>query len=103
MESRKVTKNDIVESVYARTKIERKVVQDIFDCIMGCLKSSLESGAVIELRGFGTFEPRLRSGRARARNPKTGEAVSVEPHYVVAFRAGKDLKKSLSELPVEKK
>ena len=64
------------------------------------MKSSLSEGKVIELRGFGTFEPRLRKGRENARNPKTGEILSSSPHYVVAFRSGRELKKSLLELPV---
>ncbi|MBP5176790.1 MAG: HU family DNA-binding protein, partial [Treponema sp.] len=47
-------------------------------------------------------EPRLRKGREKARNPKTGESLSVAPHYVAAFRAGQELKNALWELPVEK-
>ena len=41
--------------------------------------------------------------KEKARNPKTGEILSVEPHYVAAFRAGQELKKALMEIPVEKK
>ena len=62
------------------------------------IKKSLENGSTIELRGFGTFEPRLRKGREKAHNPKTGEILSVAPHYVAAFRAGQDLKKALWNL-----
>ena len=50
------------------------------------------------MRGFGTFELRLRKGREKARNPKTGAPVSVEPHYVAAFRSGQELKNALWEL-----
>jgi integration host factor subunit beta len=66
------------------------------------LKKALKHGATLELRGFGTFEPRLRKGREKARNPKTGERLSVPEHYVAAFRAGRDLKSAMWELPVEK-
>ncbi|MBR1402686.1 MAG: integration host factor subunit beta [Treponema sp.] len=103
MSVKKVTKNDIVDNLHANTKIEKKVIQEVFDNVLGELKNALKNGATVELRGFGTLEPRLRNGRSKARNPKTGEILSVQPHYVAAFRAGQELKKSLMEIPVEKK
>ena len=102
MSSKKVTKYDLVESVYQNTKCEKRVVQDIVENLLSELKDALKDGATIELRGFGTFEPRLRKGRSRARNPKTGEQLSVAPHYVAAFRSGQELKKALWNLPVKK-
>ena len=75
----KLTKIDLVESVYLNTKIEKQDVQKVIDNLLEQLKSSMSDGKTIELRGFGTFEKRLRKGRAKARNPKTGEIVSVEP------------------------
>ena len=101
MSANKVTKYDLVEAVYQNTKHEKRVVQDIVDGLLEQLKCSLQKGNTIELRGFGTFEPRLRKGRAKAHNPKTGEQLSVAPHYVAAFRSGQDLKKTLWNLPVD--
>jgi len=101
MSSKKVTKYDLVESVYQNTKCEKRVVQDVMENLLVELKNALKDGSTIELRGFGTFEPRLRKGRSRARNPKTGEQLSVEPHYVAAFRSGQELKKALWKLQVE--
>lgn len=100
MSSKKITKYDLVEAVYQNTKSEKKVVQEVVENFLLQLKESLKNGNTIELRGFGTFEARLRKGRAKARNPKTGEQLSVAPHYVAAFRAGQELKKSLWDLPV---
>ncbi|MCR5606731.1 MAG: integration host factor subunit beta [Treponema sp.] len=104
MSQKKVTKYNLVESVYQKINIkcEKRVVQEVIENLLDQLKESLKDGATIELRGFGTFEPRLRKGRAKARNPKTGEQLSVAPHYVAAFRSGQELKKALWELPVEK-
>mgnify|MGYP002626539135 CR=1 FL=1 len=101
MSSKKVTKYDLVEAVYQNTKCEKRVVQNVVEEILEQIKESLKDGNTIELRGFGTFEPRLRKGRSRARNPKTGELLSVAPHYVAAFRSGQELKKALWDLPVE--
>ncbi len=103
MISRKITKYDLVESVYQNSKQEKKDIQQIVDCLVGELKKSLSRGFTIEIRGFGTFEPRFRKGRASARNPKTGDVAESRPHYVAAFRAGKELKNALLNLPVEEK
>jgi len=100
MKSNKKTKYDLVEAVYNDTKYEKKVVQSVLESLLSEIKDSMKEGSTIELRGFGTFEPRLRKGRKKARNPKTGEIVSVAPHYVAAFRAGQDLKKSLWDYPL---
>lgn len=64
----------------------------IVDSFLGELKEAIVEGSVIELRGLGTFEVKERKGRERARNPKTGESVSVENHGVATFRPGKELK-----------
>ena len=103
MNSKKVTKFDLVESVSLKTKYEKKTIQNVLETLLENIKTSLKDGATIELRGFGTFEPRLRKGRSRARNPKTGEQLSVAPHYVAAFRSGQELKNALWELPVSAK
>jgi integration host factor subunit beta len=99
---KKVTKFDLVEAVYENTSYDKKVVQTVIDNFLEEVKNSLKDSSTIELRGFGTFELRLRKGKESARNPKTGDKVSVAPHYVAAFRSGQELKNSLWNLPVEK-
>lgn len=96
--SDKVTKTNIIDSIYEKEKYERQDIAYIVDAFLEEVKKSLENGSTIELRGFGTFEPRLRKGKNSARNPKTGETVCVEPHYVAAFRAGQSLKENLWDL-----
>ncbi len=103
MAAKKVTKYDLVESIYKDTdyKYERRIVQDVVEHLFDKIKNSLGSGETIELRGFGTFEPRLRKGRTKARNPKTGEEISsIAPHYVAVFRSGQELKKTLLGLEI---
>ena len=95
----KRTKSDIVDAIYEKTGSDLKEVRAIVDIFLDMTKDALEVGQSVELRGFGTFEIRARKGRAKARNPKTGEIVSVEDHSVVAFRAGKDLKSAVWDIP----
>ena len=51
----------------------------------------LKKGEKIQLVGFGTFEIRERSEK-QARNPRTGETMTVPASKVPAFKAGKALK-----------
>ncbi len=98
MPVKKKTKTDLVDCVYEKTSCKLNTVRSIIESFIDELRSSLENGYTIELRGFGTFELRERKGRECARNPKTGEKVSVENHSVIVFRAGRDLKKAVWDL-----
>jgi len=93
MSINKFTKADIVDAVYDKTGMNRKDVGMVIDLFIREVKAALMKRQVIELRGFGTFEIKMRKARLRARNPKTGEIISVRPHGNVAFRPGRDLKR----------
>lgn len=102
MSGSNITKSDLVDAIYKSIDLEKEVIQTVVDNFLLQTRIQLEAGRTIELRNFGTFEARLRKGRASARNPKTGKPVSVRPHYVAAFRAGQILKEKLFNLPVKK-
>jgi integration host factor subunit beta len=89
----KLTKAEIIESIYQEVGISRKSIHRVLDCFFTEIKQALQQDRIVELRGFGTFEIRTRKGRERAHNPKTGEIVSVNNHGVAVFRPGKELKK----------
>jgi integration host factor subunit beta len=88
----KFTKADIVDAVYDKTGLNRKDVGKVIDLFIREVKNALLKRHVIELRGFGTFEIKIRKARLRARNPRTGEIISIRPHGNVAFRPGRELK-----------
>ncbi|ORC38267.1 HU family DNA-binding protein [Marispirochaeta aestuarii] len=90
--SNKLTKAEIIDSIFEKTGVNRKDVHRILDEFFDQLKDGLQEDRVVELRGFGTFEIRTRKGREKARNPKTGEIVPVSAHGVAVFRPGKELK-----------
>ena len=92
MAGNKLTKAEIIESIYEKLGINRKDIHNMVDEFFEEIKAGLSDGKVVELRGFGTFEIRTRKGKERARNPKTGEIVPVSAHGVAVFRPGKELK-----------
>jgi integration host factor subunit beta len=102
MDERKITKIDILDSIYQRTGVNRKEIREVIDLFLDAIKGALVKGTVVELRGFGTFEARIRKGRSKARNPRTGMPVSVSSHGVAAFRPGRELKRDVWTLGAEK-
>ena len=91
----KLTKAEIVDAVYNKTGINRKDIRVVVDLFLEEVKGALVSQKTIELRGFGTFEIKIRKGRQKARNPKTGEILSTNSHGIAAFRAGRELKQDV--------
>lgn len=63
--------------------------------ILGAVASPLNRGDRVEIRGFGSFALNYRPPR-NARNPKTGEKVSVPGKQVPHFKAGKELRESIN-------
>lgn len=85
-----MTKKEIVKQISEElglTQLKTKeIVQKTFDAIIDTLLSE----GRIELRNFGVFEVKRRKAR-KARNPRTGEKVDVEPKNVVTFKPGKEM------------
>jgi integration host factor subunit beta len=92
MERIKHTKTELIDAVYEETGLNRKDIRSMLDAFIKTVKGALAANIVVELRGFGTFEVRIRKGRRKARNPRTGEAVSVNAHGIAAFKPGRELK-----------
>ncbi|MDR0569498.1 MAG: integration host factor subunit beta [Spirochaetaceae bacterium] len=99
MAGKKYTRSEITDAVTEKTGMDPQNVRTILDCLLEEIKTALSNNKIIELRGFGTFEVKLRKGREKARNPKTGATVSVDPHGIAIFRAGKALKQTVWDLP----
>ena len=78
-------------------------VTAVVNNILEQMTRELATGGRIEIRGFGTFSLRYRPTRV-SRNPKTGEAVSVEQKHFVHFKPGTELKqrvdKSSKQYPI---
>lgn len=96
--AKKIIKADLVEEVFRNTNLPKNEISTITDALFVEIKNALCKGNTIELRNFGSFEPRLRKGKSNARNPRTGEIVQGQAHYVAVFKAGKDLKEKIWNL-----
>lgn len=70
-------------------------VERIVSTVLEQIATALANGDRVELRGFGAFSVKVRPAR-QGRNPRTGEAVSVEEKRVPFFRTGKELRERLN-------
>jgi nucleoid DNA-binding protein len=107
-----VTKKEIVKTICDRANKKKllkgnltqlatkEIVQWTFEAII----ETLVKEGRIELRNFGVFEVKQRKPR-KARNPKTGDPVSVEAKNVVTFQPGKEMEEQVKQFakPAEKK
>ena len=95
-----MTKKEIVKQISEElglTQLKTKeIVQKTFDAIVETLLSERR----IELRNFGVFEVKRRKAR-KARNPRTGDPVDVEPKNVVTFKPGKEMEERVRKLDME--
>ena len=97
-----MTKADIVDVIASATGLTKVETEAVVDGFISTVINSLKEGKNIEIRGFGSFKVKKRRGRM-ARNPRTGEQVRVEEHYVPLFKVSKELKalvnENLSKMP----
>jgi len=96
-----VTKADIVNKISQELDVQKKDIAFVIDSFFEIIKNELSKGEGIELRGFGTFGHKIRKGRT-ARNPRSGEAVSVGDRVVITFKPGKEFKQLGRLVPVER-
>ncbi len=79
---------EVVHEIIGGTKVQSEAV---IEALLEAMIKSLKSGAEVNLAGFGKFTVKQRDARM-ARNPKTGESVSVAATKVPKFSAAKALK-----------
>jgi integration host factor subunit beta len=85
-----VTKKEIVLAMVNELQLSQTQAKDVVQMMFDAIIDALASDGRIELRNFGVFEVKRRAPR-KARNPKTGDRVSVPEKLVVTFKPGKEM------------
>jgi integration host factor subunit beta len=93
-----MTKSVLIEKIAEKMEgLSKKQVEVIVETVFESIKEALAKGGKVEIRGFGNFRLRNRNAR-KARNPKTGESVSVPPKKVPFFKVGKELREMVNKV-----
>ncbi len=86
-----MNKSELIDKVASEIECTKVETKRTVECIFKNITDCLAKGDSVKLVGFGTFGIRKRAARM-ARNPLTGEKVSVPAKSVPFFKAGKILK-----------
>ena len=83
-----MTKADVVNNISEQLGIDKNDVLATIECFMKEIKSSLESGENVYLRGFGSFIIKTRAEKT-GRNISRNVAVKIPAHNIPAFKPAK--------------
>ncbi|MEL7429689.1 MAG: integration host factor subunit beta [Pseudomonadota bacterium] len=90
-------KSELVQMIADKNPhLYHRDVENVVNAILNEITHALSEGNRVELRGFGAFSVKNRAARS-ARNPKTGEMVSVKEKWVPFFKTGKELRERLNK------
>ena len=87
-------KVDIVNEVSRIADITKVKAEVAVDAVFDAMRTSMQRGERIELRGFGVFQVKQRK-KGIGRNPKTGVEVKIPPGNTIRFKPGKELRNLL--------
>ncbi|MBU6430924.1 MAG: HU family DNA-binding protein [Patescibacteria group bacterium] len=89
-----MNKQGIVEMVHNMLNGTKVQAEQVVDMVFDSIVNSLKKGEEASIAGIGIFSVKERAAR-QARNPRTGESISVPAMKVPKFRAAKALKDSV--------
>jgi len=93
-----MTKSELIERLSSATgELNKKEAELIVNTIFDSIGGALVEGDRVEIRGFGSFTIRERDARV-ARNPKSGEVVSIPTKKTPFFKTGKELRLRVNTL-----
>ena len=91
-----MTKSELIEKVVqTHGMLNMKVSEALVNTVFDSIEEALKTGDKVEIRGFGSFTIRERSGR-EARNPKSGEIVRIPAKKTPLLKTGKELKERVN-------
>lgn len=89
-----MTKADIVTEIADKTGVEKIAVQASVEAFMASIKSSLESGENVYLRGFGSFIIKERAEKT-GRNISKNTTIIIPAHNIPSFKPAKTFVESI--------
>ncbi|CAN5714472.1 hypothetical protein BH23PLA1_BH23PLA1_17720 [soil metagenome] len=92
-----MTKKEIVKKISEEIGLTQLKTKDIVQRTLDEIIRTLVKEGRIELRNFGVFEVKRRAPR-KARNPRTGDKVSVPAKNVVTFKPGKEMEELVRKM-----
>jgi len=86
-----MNKNELISAVAEKSGLSKKDSEKALNAALETITATVAAGNKVQLIGFGTFELRERAEK-QARNPRTGEKMTVPACKAPAFKAGQAFK-----------
>ena len=86
-----MNKNELISAVAEKAGLSKKDSEKALNAALDAITAAVANGEKVQLIGFGTFELRERAEK-QARNPRTGETMTVPACKAPAFKAGQAFK-----------
>jgi DNA-binding protein HU-beta len=90
-----MNRSELVTTVASNAGFSKGDAEKAVDSLLTAITDALKEGDEVRLTGFGTFTVGTRAA-GQARNPRTGERVTVAASRQPKFKAGKALKDALN-------
>lgn len=91
-----MNKADIANAVHDKLGGTKVQAEQVVDIVIESIVNTLSKGGEVSIAGLGIFSTKTRAAR-QARNPRTGEPISVPAMRVPKFRPAKALKDAVKE------
>ena len=96
LESPALTKAQLAELLFEQIGLNKRESKDMIDAFFDLIVEKLLAGEDEKISGFGNFQLRTKTPRP-GRNPRTGEAITIQARRVVTFHASQKLKDMIQD------
>ena len=90
-----MNKSDLYKAVSSNSGVSQQTVREVCETLFGVIASQISQDENVKIQGFGTFKRSSRKARIGT-NPRTRTPIEIKSSFSVSFRAGKVLKRTLS-------
>ncbi len=82
---RQANKGIVADAVAEELNVPRRAAARVLDAVLDAMRELLRARGKVAVKGFGTFERRIRKGRAY-KHPLTGESIDVANKETIIFK-----------------
>ena len=87
---RQANKGILADKVAEELNVPRRTAARVLDAVLDSMSDLLRARGKVAVKGFGTFERRIRKGRAY-KHPLTGESIDVANKETIIFKPSDQL------------
>ncbi|MBQ6562402.1 MAG: HU family DNA-binding protein [Clostridiales bacterium] len=91
-----MNKTELIAALAEKAGLNKRDAEKALNAFTDVVTDTLIKGDKVQLVGFGSFEVKDRAART-ARNPRTGDELTVPASKAPIFKAGKALKEAVKK------